>query len=231
MPGADGPPSDIELLRRHVAGDSEAFGELFRRHRDRLWAVAVRTLHDPEDAADALQEAMISAFRRAGSFRGDSAVTTWLHRIVVNACLDRMRRRAARPEVAGGDERLLDTMARTTGADPAHGSEVAVEVMTALRQLPHDQQVALVLVDMLEYPVAEAAQLLGVAQGTVKSRCARGRARLLPRLAHLRQSGGRGTKESAAGSESSEGSADPDGGNRFGPESVLPAQEGSDEAH
>ncbi len=149
--------------------------------------MAIRTLHDPEDAADALQDAMISAFRRAGSFRGESAVTTWLHRIVVNACLDRMRRRAARPEIAGGDERLLDAITRTTGADPAAGSEVAIEVMAALRQLPHDQQVALVLVDMLEYPVAEAAEMIGVAQGTVKSRCARGRARLLPRLAHLRQ--------------------------------------------
>ena len=133
---------------------------------------------------------MISAFRRAASFRGESAVTTWLHRIVVNACLDRMRRRTARPEVAGGDERLLDTIASTgAGADPATGSEVSLEVMAALRQLPHDQQVALVLVDMLEYPVADAAQIIGIAQGTVKSRCARGRARLLPRLAHLRQSG------------------------------------------
>jgi len=76
-----------------VDGDSDAFGILFSRHRERLWAVAVRTLGDPDDAGDALQDAMISAFRRAGSFRGDSAVTTWLHRIVVNACLDLLRRR------------------------------------------------------------------------------------------------------------------------------------------
>ena len=67
-----GGPSDAELLRRHVAGDSEAFGTLFSRHSSRLWAVALRTVGDPEDAADALQEAMISAFRRAGGFRGDS---------------------------------------------------------------------------------------------------------------------------------------------------------------
>ena len=77
---------------------------IFSRHRDRLWAVAIRTLGDPEEAADALQDAMISAFRRASSFRGDSAVTTWLHRIVVNACLDRLRRRAARPAATGADE-------------------------------------------------------------------------------------------------------------------------------
>src|SRR6476619_2228606 len=85
--------SDVALVEAHLAGDAEAFGELFRRHRDRLWAVALRTTGDPEDAADALQEALISAFRRAGSFRGDAQVTTWMHRIVVNACLDRMRRR------------------------------------------------------------------------------------------------------------------------------------------
>ena len=88
--------SDVALLEAHLAGDPDAFGELFRRHRDRLWAVALRTTGNPEDAADALQDALISAFRRADSFRGDAAVTTWLHRIVVNACLDRLRRRKVR---------------------------------------------------------------------------------------------------------------------------------------
>ncbi len=89
--------SDLDLLRAHVSGDRDAFGELFRRHRDRLWAVALRTLGDREEAADALQDALLSAHRAAGRFRGDSAVTTWLHRIVVNACLDRIRRRRAHP--------------------------------------------------------------------------------------------------------------------------------------
>src|ERR1700748_2180125 len=92
---APGEPSDAVLLRRHADGDPDAFGLLFRRHKDRLWAVALRIACDPDDAADALQEAMISAFRRAGDFRGESAVTTWLHRIVVNASLDLLRRRSA----------------------------------------------------------------------------------------------------------------------------------------
>jgi RNA polymerase sigma-70 factor (ECF subfamily) len=231
--------SDAELLKLHVDGDPDAFGELFARHRDRLWAVAVRTLNNPEDAADALQDAMISAFRRAASFRGESAVTTWLHRIVVNACLDRMRRRTARPEVAGGDEGLLDAIASAdAGADPAAGSEVSLEVMAALRQLPHDQQVALVLVDMLDYPVADAAEIIGVAQGTVKSRCARGRARLLPRLAHLRQSGhaARPSVPGQPGARDQAGpAADPSADsaqgprNRFAAGSVLPARNGGDE--
>jgi RNA polymerase sigma-70 factor, ECF subfamily len=180
--------SDHELLRQHLAGDADAFGELFRRHRDRLWAVAIRTLGDPEEAADALQEAMISAFRRAASFRGDSAVTTWLHRIVVNACLDRLRRKAARPATTSADQQALDLAAVARNLpDPSAASDTSLDVRSALRMLPPDQQAALVLVDMLGYPVADAAEVLGVSTGTVKSRCSRGRARLLPYLVHLRQ--------------------------------------------
>src|SRR6201991_5296656 len=122
MPDASGPgrpePSAAELLRRHGAGDPGAFGELFRRHRDRLWAVALRTACDPEEAADALQDAMVSAFRRAGDFRGKSAVTTWLHRIVVNASLDRLRRKASHAASSVGDEGTLDLLA-TQGRLPA----------------------------------------------------------------------------------------------------------------
>jgi RNA polymerase sigma-70 factor, ECF subfamily len=204
-----------------VAGDPDAFGQLFMRHRERLWAVAVRTMSDPEEAADALQDAMISAFRRAESFRGDSAVTTWLHRIVVNACLDRMRRRAARPVADGADERTLDNLAAGHAApDPSSDADVSLDVMAALRMLPPEQQGALVLVDMLGYPVAEAADILGVSEGTIKSRCARGRARLLPRLGHLRQQAG------PPGPRSADGDA---AGNRSVTGNVLPAREGGDE--
>jgi RNA polymerase sigma-70 factor (ECF subfamily) len=159
---------------------------------------------------------MISAFRRAGSFRGDSAVTTWLHRIVVNACIDRLRRKAARPATGGTDERTLDNLALGRAIpDPSAASDTALDVMAALRTLPPDQQAALVLVDMLGYPVADAAEILGISQGTVKSRCARGRARLLPRLAHLRRAGG-----AAPG---------PQAGNRSAAGNVSPAQGGGDD--
>jgi RNA polymerase sigma-70 factor, ECF subfamily len=223
QPGApaDLQPSDDELLRRHVDGDPDAFGKLFLRHRDRLWAVAVRTLADPEEAADALQDAMISAFRRAGSFRGDSAVTTWLHRIVINASLDRLRRRAARPVTSAPDEAMLDGLAAgRVQHDPTSDRDIALDVTAALRKLPHDQQAALVLVDMLGYPVAVAAQILGVSQGTVKSRCARGRARLLPRLAYLRMTAGADRRGQVPGMTQRNQSA---AGN------VLPAQEGGDQ--
>ena len=185
MQDADGQlPSDTELLRRHVAGDSEAFGELFRRHRERLWAVALRTVCDPEDAADALQDAMVSAFRRAADFRGDAAVTTWLHRIVVNASLDRLRRRAARPATSSGNDQAFEAM-MTHDPDPARASDTRLDVDAALRLLPPQQRAALVMVDMLGFSVADAAVILDTSPGTVKSRCARARARLLPHLAHL----------------------------------------------
>src|ERR1700685_3238344 len=192
MPDAAGAwPSDQELLRRHVAGDTEAFGELFRRHRDRLWAVALRTVCDPDEAADALQDAMVSAFRRAADFRGDSAVTTWLHRIVVNASLDLLRRRSARPVSLSGDPEELDGPEPRPGAGGGRTGrpdavDTRLDVDAALRTLPPPQRAALVLVDMLGYPVAEAALILGISEGTVKSRCARGRVRLLPYLSHLR---------------------------------------------
>jgi RNA polymerase sigma-70 factor, ECF subfamily len=174
-------PDDMALLRAHAAGDRDAFAELVRRHRDRLWAVALRTLGDREEAADALQDALISAFRSADRFRGDAAVTTWLHRIVVNACLDRVRRRQARPTVP-----LVDTDPHP--AAPVD-SETALDVRAALARLPHDQRAALILVDIQGYAVGEAAAILQVPEGTIKSRCARGRARLAALLGHLRNPG------------------------------------------
>ncbi|MGI8578651.1 MAG: RNA polymerase sigma factor SigM [Nocardioidaceae bacterium] len=175
---------DLTLLRSHVAGDVDAFGELVRRHRDRLWAVAIRSTGHPEDAADALQEALVSAFRGAASFREDAQVTTWLHRIVVNACLDRMRRRRAREAapLPGSEDRLGALADAKQAEDPAEVSERRADVMAALSALGADQRAALVLVDMEGYSVTEAATILRCAPGTVKSRCARGRAKLAPLL-------------------------------------------------
>jgi RNA polymerase sigma-70 factor (ECF subfamily) len=185
-------PSDADLLARHAAGDPDAFGTLVRRHRDRLWAVALRTLGDREEAADALQDALVSAYRAAHTFEGRSQVTTWLHRIVVNACLDRARRAATR-RAGSLDAHPQQLDAALGSAEPADSpvvrDELRREVVQALATLPADQRAALVLVDMQGRPVAEAAAILGVPVGTVKSRCARGRARLLPLVRHLREGG------------------------------------------
>ena len=182
-------PTDAELLQAHVDGDPTAFATLVARHQDRLWAVALGVMRNPDDAADALQEAYISAFRRAGSFRGDAKVTTWLHRVVVNACLDRLRSLKVRAAEALPED--LDRSAEL-GAEPADPVEAEQErelIVAALGRLNADQRAALVLVDMQGYSVEEAATILGCAPGTVKSRCARGRARLAPLLAGLRDPG------------------------------------------
>ncbi len=192
-PGRD-EPDDGQLLRAHVEGDSAAFGTLFARHRDRLWAVALRTTGDPEEAADALQDALVAAFRRADSYRGDAAVTTWLHRVVVNACLDRLRRRQVRRAQPLPATRTTTRTRRSSPvSSPGPGgrrtpptwrspTSAGGPSWPALATLPAEQRAALVLVDMEGYSVEETAAILGCASGTVKSRCSRGRARLLPLL-------------------------------------------------
>jgi RNA polymerase sigma-70 factor (ECF subfamily) len=169
MPGGTGPEDvdDRELMRLHCAGDADAFAELFRRHRDRMWAVAVRTTGDPELASDCVQEAFIAAFRRAASYRGEAAVTTWLHRVVVNACLDGIRRARRSTPLES-----LDAVDRRDGQSEV---ETALDVRRALATLPEAQRLALALVDMHGLSVSEAAAVLGVPEGTIKSRCSRGR--------------------------------------------------------
>lgn len=221
-----GEMSDQDLLASHVAGDKDAFGELVRRHRDRLWAVALRTLGEREEAADAVQDALVSAYRAAHTFRGQSAVTTWLHRITVNACLDRARKAASRKTSPIDDTERLEQLLEPheSAAAPVERGDLHREVVEALGTLPHDQRAALVLVDMQGYPVAEAARVLEVPTGTVKSRCARGRARLQPLLTHLRTEvrtqGGDGGGD---GGEDKDGKKSGPGRNRTQGTSVPPA--------
>ena len=177
--------SDRQLVEAHCSGERRAFDELVRRHGDRLWSVAVRTLRHPEDAADVVQEALESAYRRAHTYRGEAAVSTWLHRIVVNKCLDRIRWEQARPPVVRPGMRRRLAVTR----DPADRTATRLAVLDALRHLPAEQRLALVLVDVEGYPVAQAAAILEVPVGTVKSRCARGRTRLAAMLGYLREEG------------------------------------------
>ena len=167
--------TDAELLAAHVAGDRYAFEELFHRHHRQLYRLATLTSANPDDAADALQDALLAAHRTAGAFRNDSAVSSWLHRIVVNACLDRLRRNKFR------DYSPLDEcLGRTT--DPTAHVDTALVVERALMRLPVEQRAAVVAVDMQGFSIAETARLLGIPEGTVKSRCARARGKLAESL-------------------------------------------------
>ncbi len=168
--------TDAELLTAHVSGDRHAFEELFYRHHRQLYRLALLTSRDPDDAADALQDALLAAHRAARTFRNDSAVSSWLYRIVVNACLDRLRRNKSHM-----CEQLDDQLCRAV--DPTRSVDTAIVVEHALKRLPVEQRAAVVAVDMQGYSVAETARILGVAEGTVKSRCSRARSKLAASLA------------------------------------------------
>lgn len=170
---------DAALLAAHVGGDREAFGELFARHRPGLYRLARHRSATAEDADDAVQDAMLAAHRAASSFRNDAAVSSWLYRILVNTCTDRWRRNAISPTVPLTD----DTVAI---GDQSGRVETTLVVRQALLRLPAEQRAVTLAIDLQGYTIADTARLLGVPEGTVKSRCARARGRLAVLLHPLR---------------------------------------------
>ncbi|MDP9234027.1 MAG: sigma-70 family RNA polymerase sigma factor [Actinomycetota bacterium] len=170
-----GQAPDEDLLRRFVDGDDDAFSELMRRHEDRVFAVAYRITGDRSEALDATQEAFISLFKRAKSFRGDSAFSTWLYRIGMNAAYDVIRKR--RPTVEARPD-----LTQELGASGATAMEEAAgirsDVAGALAALPAEYREAVVMHDLGGIPYEEIATLTKVSLGTVKSRISRGRGRL-----------------------------------------------------
>jgi len=173
-PAAPGAPTDEELLAAHLAGDPDAFCLLVGRYERRVYGICLRILANPEDAQDAAQEAFIAVLRRAASFAGQAALSTWIHRVAVNAAIDQARRRG---RVAGVplDDRLLPPAA---GTDPGEQVSTRVTLQAEIARLPEEFRAALVLCDLCRLPYAQAAEVLQVAVGTVKSRVFRARAAL-----------------------------------------------------
>jgi RNA polymerase sigma-70 factor (ECF subfamily) len=175
-------PTDEELLASHLRGDQRAFGQLVTRHERRVYGICLRMLGNREDAQDAAQDAFLSALRRASTFREAAAFSTWLYRIAVNAATDQARRRARTRTVPLEPD---DAGTPTPTHDPAdHGDAVAtaVTVQAALAKIPEEFRAAVVLCDLLRLPYAEAAAVLEVPVGTVKSRVFRGRLALAGEL-------------------------------------------------
>jgi RNA polymerase sigma-70 factor (ECF subfamily) len=181
--------SDEELVRRCRAGDTSAFGELVGRHESRVYHLCLRIVGDPDEARDAAQEALIASWRKLDQFRGDSAFTTWLHRITVNACYDQLRKRRRQPmlHLAAADE--PDREPGPPVPDHAEAVATSTEVAAALQRVPEDFRAALVLADVEDLPYDEIASILGVAVGTVKSRVHRGRVALATALELDREPG------------------------------------------
>lgn len=160
-------------------GDPAAMEALLRRHHERIWAVCRRLAGNDADAADATQEAMLHIVRRIGTFDGRSRFTTWAHRVATNACLDELRRRRRRPSDRLPEDDSDD--GRTTAdTSPRIDDQVSdrLAIDAALASLPEEFRVPIVLRDVGGHDYAEIAAILDIPPGTVRSRIARGRARL-----------------------------------------------------
>jgi RNA polymerase sigma factor, sigma-70 family len=179
------PADDSGLLARLRSGEEAAYEELVRRYGGRLLAVARRFLPVEEDARDAVQDAFLSAFRSIHSFEGHARLSTWLHRIVVNASLMKLRTRRRKPEQSIEDllpgfleDGHLERPAspwRSEEVDPAERAELRDLVMRSIHALPEGHRNVLLLRDIEGLDTEEAAELLGISPGAVKTRLHRAR--------------------------------------------------------
>lgn len=175
--------SEKTLIKAAQHGDLEAFNLLVLRYQNLLFGIALRLLNDEDVAADAVQEALISAFRRFSTFRGDS-LRSWLARVVVNACYDEMRKKRRQHSVplelfnAEGEEIETSYWLVDPQADPElqyESGELESAIQDSLDKLPAIYRLMLVLVDVEGLSYEEAASAAGIPVGTVKSRLARAR--------------------------------------------------------
>ena len=169
---AGGELRDVELVRRFMTGDGDAFSLLMKRHERRVYNLAYRLLGRQEDARDATQEAFLACYRRIATFRQDAAFTTWLHRIAVNACYDILRKRG--PELPHPE----DLAEGSPVSDHSDRAAAAVDVQRALLAVPMEFRAVLVLHDVQGFPYDDVAEALSIPLGTVKSRLHRGRVAL-----------------------------------------------------
>jgi RNA polymerase sigma-70 factor (ECF subfamily) len=195
FPSTANAANEADLVARARANDARANEELVRRHGGRMLSVARRFLRSEEDSADAVQDAFLAAFRGLNSFEGHSTLGTWLHRIVVNICLMRLRNRSRRPAVSLDD--LLPAFdetghhvrpARSWGEQPLARltrDETRNQVRACINQLPDAYRTVLLLRDIEELDTEETARHLGIAVGAVKTRLHRARQALLTLLEPL----------------------------------------------
>lgn len=172
------------LVAAAQRGNLDAFNELVLAYQDRVYNLAYRILGDPAAAEDATQETFIAAYRTLKDFRGGSFLS-WLLRTVANRCYDELRRQKRRPAVSWEAFGELDEEAnpflvngQPTPEEAAQQAELADFLQAAIRSLPPDQRVVLVLSDVEGMDYEQIARTLGIPLGTVKSRLARARARL-----------------------------------------------------
>ena len=176
------PASDMDLARAAAAGDSAAFEELYEQHHRRVYSLCLRMLGDGNQAEDLTQEVFLQLYKKIGSFRGDSAFTTWLHRMTVNQVLMHLRKRGVKLEHTSeeGDftnvvETPLQSTRRISMVD-----KLALE--KAISELPPGYRTVFVLHDVEGYRHAEIAAMTGLAEGTLRAQLCRARRLLMEML-------------------------------------------------
>ena len=164
-----------DLIARCQAGDVEAFEALYRQHAARLYTLACRMAGSSEDGEDLLQEIFLQAYRKLGSFKGDSAIGTWLYRLALNHCLDYVRSRQAKMN------RLTETLDADASFEPTarRDSPIArLDLERAIERVPEGCREAFVLHDVEGFDHKEVGKLLGIAEGTSKSQVFKARMKL-----------------------------------------------------
>jgi len=181
MKTAPDTPEEQALVQAAQTGDVTAFNELVLRYQTQVYNLAYHIMHDESAADDAAQTAFISAYRALKRFRGGS-FRAWLLRIVTNACYDELRRHKRRPQISWEEFGDVDEEANPHMADTSVSPEEALAqqelrdlLERTIAKLPQHQRMTLILVDQMGLSYKEAAQVMRVAQGTVKSRLARAR--------------------------------------------------------
>lgn len=168
------------LISAAQRGDQRALDQLLRMHQDRVYAVCRRLAGNDADALDATQEALIAIVKGLPRFDRRAKFSTWAYRVATNACLDELRRRGRRPDpgLPEVESATLRPVGGSTPRDPAETVAAAIDVDRGLADLPDEFRTAVVLRDVAGLDYAEIAAVLDLAPGTVRSRIARGRARL-----------------------------------------------------
>jgi RNA polymerase sigma-70 factor (ECF subfamily) len=173
---------DHRLIADCLAGHQAAFGELVRRHQDRLYSAIYRVVQCAEDSQDVVQEAFLHAYQHLGSFKGDAQFYTWLYRIAMNAAISLRRKRKPVLRIVGPDgEAVPEPADPSDTAQPSHGieqEEREQSVQRGLARLSAEHRAVLVMKDMEGMKYEEMAEVLGVPIGTIRSRLHRARLEL-----------------------------------------------------
>lgn len=172
------PLSDHALAVAAAAGDMQAFELLYERHNRRVYSLCLRMTQNPAEAEDLTQEAFIQLFRKIGSFRGESAFTTWLHRLTVNQCLMHFRKRSVKLEKTTEEGETPVQIVRGTENPNSMPVLDRIALDNALKQLPPGYRTVFVLHDVEGHEHEEIAKILGVAVGTSKSQLHKARMKL-----------------------------------------------------